>query len=53
LLSSLKGVDAFGKTMEDVKVKTRTGALCESCAVHLRAGYSRNHVRKCRRNISK
>ncbi|KAI0669265.1 endoplasmic reticulum-derived transport vesicle ERV46 [Trametes maxima] len=26
-LSALKGVDAFGKTMEDVKVKTRTGAL--------------------------
>ncbi|TFY83867.1 hypothetical protein EWM64_g143 [Hericium alpestre] len=23
----LKGVDAFGKTMEDVKIKTRTGAL--------------------------
>jgi len=27
LFSSLKGVDAFGKTTEDVKVKTRTGAL--------------------------
>ncbi|PCH39941.1 ER-derived vesicles protein ERV46 [Wolfiporia cocos MD-104 SS10] len=27
LFSSLKGIDAFGKTMEDVKVKTRTGAL--------------------------
>jgi hypothetical protein len=26
-LSGLKGVDAFGKTMEDVKVKTRTGAF--------------------------
>ncbi|KAI8978767.1 endoplasmic reticulum-derived transport vesicle ERV46 [Trametes punicea] len=26
-LNALKGVDAFGKTMEDVKVKTRTGAL--------------------------
>jgi hypothetical protein len=25
--ASLKGVDAFGKTTEDVKVKTRTGAL--------------------------
>jgi len=27
LFSSLKGIDAFGKTMEDVKVKTRTGAF--------------------------
>ncbi|GBE83107.1 endoplasmic reticulum-derived transport vesicle ERV46 [Sparassis latifolia] len=27
LFSSLKGIDAFGKTTEDVKVKTRTGAL--------------------------
>jgi len=27
IFSSLKGIDAFGKTMEDVKVKTRTGAL--------------------------
>ncbi|KAF8158372.1 Sec1 family-domain-containing protein [Crassisporium funariophilum] len=27
LFGSLKGVDAFGKTTEDVKVKTRTGAL--------------------------
>ncbi|KXN88259.1 Endoplasmic reticulum-Golgi intermediate compartment protein 3 [Leucoagaricus sp. SymC.cos] len=27
LFSSLKGMDAFGKTTEDVKVKTRTGAL--------------------------
>jgi len=27
LFASLKGVDAFGKTTEDVKVKTRTGAL--------------------------
>lgn len=27
LFSGLKGIDAFGKTMEDVKVKTRTGAL--------------------------
>jgi len=27
LFSSLKGVDAFGKTTEDVKVKTRTGAF--------------------------
>jgi len=27
IFSSLKGVDAFGKTMEDVKVKTRTGAF--------------------------
>ncbi|OJA17193.1 hypothetical protein AZE42_00174 [Rhizopogon vesiculosus] len=26
-LSGLKGIDAFGKTTEDVKVKTRTGAL--------------------------
>ncbi|KAG8895447.1 hypothetical protein FRB99_000598 [Tulasnella sp. 403] len=26
-LSSVKGFDAFGKTMEDVKIKTRTGAL--------------------------
>jgi len=26
-LSGLKGIDAFGKTMEDVKVKTRTGAF--------------------------
>ncbi|TRM64039.1 endoplasmic reticulum vesicle transporter-domain-containing protein [Schizophyllum amplum] len=26
-LSALKGIDAFGKTAEDVKVKTRTGAL--------------------------
>ncbi|KAI4525230.1 DUF1692-domain-containing protein [Schizophyllum commune Tattone D] len=26
-LSHLKGIDAFGKTAEDVKVKTRTGAL--------------------------
>ncbi|KAJ8474966.1 hypothetical protein ONZ51_g6861 [Trametes cubensis] len=26
-LNALKGVDAFGKTMEDVKVKTRTGAF--------------------------
>ncbi|KAG6890820.1 hypothetical protein C0995_003253 [Termitomyces sp. Mi166 len=27
LFGGLKGVDAFGKTTEDVKVKTRTGAL--------------------------
>jgi len=27
LFGGLKGVDAFGKTMEDVKVKTRTGAV--------------------------
>ncbi|KIM43117.1 hypothetical protein M413DRAFT_443928 [Hebeloma cylindrosporum] len=27
LFGSLKGVDAFGKTTEDVKVKTRTGAF--------------------------
>ncbi|KAK7048490.1 Sec1-domain-containing protein [Favolaschia claudopus] len=27
LLAGLKGVDAFGKTTDDVKVKTRTGAL--------------------------
>jgi len=27
LFGGLKGVDAFGKTMEDVKVKTRTGAF--------------------------
>lgn len=27
IFSTLKGVDAFGKTMDDVKVKTRTGAL--------------------------
>ncbi|KIO19312.1 hypothetical protein M407DRAFT_246194 [Tulasnella calospora MUT 4182] len=27
LLSGFKGFDAFGKTMEDVKIKTRTGAL--------------------------
>ncbi|KAJ7175975.1 Sec1 family-domain-containing protein [Mycena filopes] len=27
LFAGLKGVDAFGKTTEDVKVKTRTGAL--------------------------
>ncbi|KAF7422377.1 hypothetical protein PC9H_010533 [Pleurotus ostreatus] len=27
LFASLKGVDAFGKTTEDVKVKTRTGAF--------------------------
>jgi len=27
LFASLKGVDAFGKTMDDVKVKTRTGAF--------------------------
>ncbi|EJT98731.1 ER to Golgi transport-related protein [Dacryopinax primogenitus] len=27
VFSQLKGLDAFGKTMEDVKVKTRTGAL--------------------------
>ncbi|ETW81650.1 hypothetical protein HETIRDRAFT_36688 [Heterobasidion irregulare TC 32-1] len=27
LFGALKGIDAFGKTMEDVKVKTRTGAL--------------------------
>lgn len=27
LFSTLKGLDAFGKTTEDVKVKTRTGAL--------------------------
>ncbi|KAJ2919194.1 hypothetical protein MD484_g1237, partial [Candolleomyces efflorescens] len=27
LFSTLKGIDAFGKTTEDVKVKTRTGAL--------------------------
>ncbi|PPQ72304.1 hypothetical protein CVT24_004581 [Panaeolus cyanescens] len=27
IFASLKGVDAFGKTTEDVKVKTRTGAL--------------------------
>ncbi|KZT09274.1 endoplasmic reticulum-derived transport vesicle ERV46 [Laetiporus sulphureus 93-53] len=27
LFGSLKGIDAFGKTMEDVKVKTRTGAF--------------------------
>ncbi|KAF8645112.1 hypothetical protein AX16_007941 [Volvariella volvacea WC 439] len=27
LFSSLKGIDAFGKTSDDVKVKTRTGAL--------------------------
>ncbi|EIN12528.1 endoplasmic reticulum-derived transport vesicle ERV46 [Punctularia strigosozonata HHB-11173 SS5] len=27
LFGSLKGLDAFGKTMEDVKVKTRTGAF--------------------------
>lgn len=27
LFNSLKGMDAFGKTTEDVKVKTRTGAL--------------------------
>jgi len=27
LFGSLKGMDAFGKTMEDVKVKTRTGAF--------------------------
>jgi len=26
-LAGLKGIDAFGKTTEDVKVKTRTGAL--------------------------
>ncbi|KAF9649389.1 ER-derived vesicles protein ERV46 [Thelephora ganbajun] len=26
-LANLKGVDAFGKTAEDVKIKTRTGAL--------------------------
>jgi len=29
-LSTFKGVDAFGKTMDDVKVKTRTGAMCAS-----------------------
>jgi len=27
LFGNLKGVDAFGKTMEDVKVKTKTGAF--------------------------
>ncbi|TCD70879.1 hypothetical protein EIP91_001187 [Steccherinum ochraceum] len=27
LFGALKGIDAFGKTMEDVKVKTRTGAF--------------------------
>ncbi|OBZ68934.1 Endoplasmic reticulum-Golgi intermediate compartment protein 3 [Grifola frondosa] len=27
IFHALKGVDAFGKTMDDVKVKTRTGAL--------------------------
>ncbi|KIY68329.1 DUF1692-domain-containing protein [Cylindrobasidium torrendii FP15055 ss-10] len=27
LFGSLKGIDAFGKTTDDVKVKTRTGAL--------------------------
>jgi len=27
LFGGLKGIDAFGKTMEDVKVKTRTGAF--------------------------
>ncbi|KAF9533245.1 Sec1-like protein [Crepidotus variabilis] len=27
LFGALKGIDAFGKTTEDVKVKTRTGAL--------------------------
>ncbi|EPS97540.1 hypothetical protein FOMPIDRAFT_1025000 [Fomitopsis schrenkii] len=27
LFNSLKGIDAFGKTTEDVKVKTRTGAF--------------------------
>jgi len=27
LFGGLKGVDAFGKTMEDVKVKTKTGAF--------------------------
>jgi len=27
LFKSLRGMDAFGKTMEDVKVKTRTGAF--------------------------
>jgi len=27
IFGALKGIDAFGKTMEDVKVKTRTGAF--------------------------
>ncbi|THH28262.1 hypothetical protein EUX98_g5926 [Antrodiella citrinella] len=27
MFGALKGIDAFGKTMEDVKVKTRTGAF--------------------------
>ncbi|WVQ74510.1 hypothetical protein IAR50_004111 [Cryptococcus sp. DSM 104548] len=27
LFGALQGIDAFGKTMEDVKIKTRTGAL--------------------------
>jgi hypothetical protein len=33
LFGGLKGIDAFGKTMEDVKVKTRTGAFLTLVAV--------------------
>ncbi|ORY24393.1 ER to Golgi transport-related protein [Naematelia encephala] len=29
-MGGITGLDAFGKTMEDVKIKTRTGALCKS-----------------------
>jgi hypothetical protein len=28
--ASLRGLDAFGKTLDDVKVKTGTGGLCAS-----------------------
>ncbi|KAG8993080.1 hypothetical protein FRB94_002678 [Tulasnella sp. JGI-2019a] len=33
LFSAFKGFDAFGKTMEDVKIKTRTGALLTMLSV--------------------
>lgn len=28
-MGTFQGIDAFGKTLEDVKIRTRTGALCE------------------------
>ncbi|KAL4249082.1 Endoplasmic reticulum-Golgi intermediate compartment protein [Abortiporus biennis] len=40
LFGALKGMDAFGKTMEDVKVKTKTGAILTLLAASIILAFS-------------